>query len=78
MAGTHRTRQGYHEIRTLIQTAVTAFGDNSPGQKQERIERAITELAYFAQTYFPHHLTEKPSPMHHQLYEKFGRRILQT
>jgi len=78
MAGTQRTRQGYHEIRTLIQTAVTAFSNNSPEQKQERIERAITELEYFARTYFPHHLTEKPSPMHHHLYEKFGRGILQA
>ncbi len=78
MAGTQRIRQGYQEIRTLIQTGVTAFGDGSPRQKQERIERALTEFSFFAQMYFPHHLTQKPSPMHDQLYEKFGARILQA
>jgi predicted phage terminase large subunit-like protein len=78
MAGLQRTRQGYHEIRTLIESAVTPFGDKSPRQKQKRIERALTELAFFARTYFPHHLTEAPSAMHEELYETLRRRILQA
>jgi hypothetical protein len=28
--------------------------------------------------YFPHHLTEKPSPMHDHLYETFGRLVLRA
>ena len=76
MAGLQRARRGYHEIRTLIQSAVTPFGGGSPVQKQKRIERALTDLQFFAKTYFPHHLTETSSVMHEELYETFCRRIL--
>jgi len=78
MAVFKRARRGYHEIRTLIESAVTPFRDNAPDKKQKRIERAVTELAFFARTYFSHHLTEKPSVMHEELYEIFRGRILQA
>jgi predicted phage terminase large subunit-like protein len=78
MAGSQRTRQSYQEIRTLIQAAVTPFGDETPAQKQKRIASALSELAFFARTYFPHHLTEKPSVMHEELYETLRWRILKA
>ncbi len=76
MAGTKRIKQGYDEIRSLIQSAITPFGKSSQAEKKERIERALGELQFFATTYFPHHLTEEPSVMHQALYEKFQSLIL--
>lgn len=73
MAGSKNARLGksYDEIRNFLSKANAPFGQTSPGAKKARKERAVAELMYFAKTYFPHHLTDKPSPMHEELYKNF-------
>ncbi len=66
-----RFRQNYDEIRSFIESETTPFGNTSQTNKKKRQHRALTDLEYFARTYFPHHLTEGLSVMHHELYAKF-------
>ncbi len=71
-----RLARGFWEIRSLIQAALTPFGPGSEPEKNERIARSQNELRFFATTYFPHHLTAKPSLMHETHYTRFSRLIL--
>jgi predicted phage terminase large subunit-like protein len=58
----------FEELRARIREAVTAFNDESPDDKQARIERAEKDKFYFAQTYFPHYCTEPFAPVHAKLF----------
>ncbi len=78
MATTGRSKlaSGNASIRAVIESSVGAFGESSAEEKEKRKEKALTDLFYFARTYFPHHITEKPSVMHRELYASYQSIIL--
>lgn len=63
--------KGFDEIRSAIAAAMTPFGKCTVKEKTLRRVRALKDLDFFAQTYFPHYLTAAPSTMHKDLYKKF-------
>jgi len=67
---------GYEAIRKAIKAAVTPFGNTTPARKRKRRQRALVNLKFFAETYFPHYLTEAPSIMHLSLYKKYQKLLL--
>ncbi|MBI4389144.1 MAG: hypothetical protein HY580_03105, partial [Nitrospinae bacterium] len=66
---------GYAEIRAAIAGATAPSGRGSEARKNRRRERALTDLQFFAETYFPHYLAAPPSKMHLALYETYQRAI---
>ncbi len=53
------------DLRLWIGSQVTPFKSDTATKRWARIERARTDREFFAQTYFPHRLTE-PSPEFHR------------
>ncbi|MBI5427269.1 MAG: phage terminase large subunit [Nitrospinae bacterium] len=68
--------RGYAGIRAAIAGAVSPFGRCTETQKNRRRERALTDLQFFAETYFPHYLTHPPSLLHRELYRRFQDLVL--
>lgn len=66
---------GYNDIRKLIARAITPFGQTTPKQKAARQKRAVKNLKFFAETYFPHYLTAPPSKMHLAFYKLFQEAV---
>ena len=60
---------GYDDIRALIARTITPFGTTTAKQKEKRQKRALKDLKFFAETYFPHYLTAPPSAMHLHFYK---------
>ncbi len=50
------------EIIRKIQAEATAFQDDTPEKKRARIERAKADDKFFAETYFPHYVSEDAFP----------------
>lgn len=73
MASSNRSQlpKKYQELRALVKSAITPFGPASEEEKNQRKEKARKNLKFFAATYFPHHLTVKPSAMHEELYRRY-------
>ena len=67
---------GYDDIRRHIARALTPFGQSTPKQKETRQKRALKNLKFFAETYFPHYLTAPPSKMHLHFYELFQQAVV--
>jgi len=63
------------ELRKKILAELAPFASSSPEERNKRIESARDNLESFALTYFPHHLHDKPSQMHHELYAKYAKLI---
>jgi len=78
ITGRNRLANGNASIRAVIESSIGAFGKTGAEEKEKRKEKALRDLFYFAQTYFPHHLTEKPSVMHRELYETYQNILLQS
>jgi len=70
-----RLAGGYADIRRTLARAITPFGRTSAADQRERRERACRELKFFAETYFPHYLTDKPSKMHRHFYRRFQQAV---
>lgn len=66
----------FAEIRALIATVSTAFGKVRVDDKVSRRKKAISDLRYFAETYFPHYLSAPASAMHKEFFRRFQDAIL--
>ena len=67
---------GYAQIRASLARAVTPFRKNGLQERNKRKNKSLGSLRYFAQTYFPHYLTDAPSKMHEALYATYEQLIL--
>jgi len=67
--------RGYEEIRRLLAQQITPFGKAGAKEKEKRQSRALNDLRFFAETYFPHYLTAPPSEMHLHFYELFQKAV---
>ena len=69
-------KQAYKEIREAISAKVAPFDKNAEMQKEQRKQKALVDLQFFGETYFPHYLTAPPSTMHKEMYMNFQNEIL--
>ena len=78
MVATRRSKSNEPKYKTgtSIKELLKPFGKTSQNQKEKRRTRAIKELKYFAQKYFPNHLTEKPSSMHEEMFLCYQQKII--
>ena len=64
-----------YKTGTFIREFLIPFGKTSQNQKDKRRDRATEDFKFFAQKYFPHHLKEKPSSMHEEMFLRYQRQI---
>lgn len=57
------------KLREWIRESVTTFSGDTPELKSARIARAATDKFYFAQTYFPHYVSDEFAPVHTELFK---------
>jgi len=67
-----------YKTGSSIKELLKPFGKTSLKKKEKRRTRAINELKYFAQKYFPHHLKEKPSSMHEDMFLRYEEQIINS
>ena len=80
MVATRRNKsiEPKYKTGTFIKELLKPFGKTSQKQKEKRRIRAINELKFFAQKYFPHHLTEKPSSMHEDMFLRYQLQVINS
>jgi len=59
----------FEELRLWIRNSVDVFKDDSPENKERRLQKAEKDKFYFAQTYFPHYCEDKFADVHAEMFE---------
>lgn len=59
----------FDKLREWIRESVTTFSDDSIEAKSARLKRASEDKFFFAQTYFPHYVSDEFAPVHKELFE---------
>ncbi len=67
---------GIEELKKKISREVSDFENDTPAKQKQRIKACQRNLRKFAETYFPHYLSHKPSELHEYLFSKYVQIIL--
>lgn len=62
------------EIISLLDADYMPFGDDKPGQKEARKQKAFEDPLFFMMTYLPHYTTCKFAPFHYDLITLLEKR----
>lgn len=59
----------FEQLRSWIRSSVTVFNNDTEEAKFLRLNRAASDLIFFAKTYFPHYIQSEFAPVHSELFQ---------